>query len=53
MTFKNRGRKKEYRGKCMDELERSPSYQWYKGKFIPSKDVPIRGKKEHPIKTVE
>ena len=44
MSFKNRHRKKEIVGKCMDELNHAPEYQWYKGKFIPSKEVPIKKK---------
>jgi hypothetical protein len=34
MSFKNRGRKKEYRGKFMDELEHQQQYAWVKGKFV-------------------
>jgi hypothetical protein len=42
MSFKTRRTKKGKIGKGMDELKHQPEYQWYKGKFIPSKDVPIK-----------
>jgi len=44
MSFKTRRTKKEKRGKCMDELNHKPEYEWYKGKFVPSKEVPIKKK---------
>lgn len=34
MSFKNRGRKKEYVGKAIDSIKHQPQYAWRKGKLI-------------------
>ena len=40
MSYKNRGRKKEYCGKFLDEMNHQPSYSWRGGKFVDSKGNP-------------
>jgi len=42
MSFKSRKTKKEKQGKALDDLNHQPEVQWYKGRLIPSKDVPLK-----------